>query len=71
MKLTKQQIEINRSGPISNEMFRLAVIELRKNYGDKWDELSPKAQRQHCIALLWNSGEVFLTRAKFNLEGRS
>lgn len=71
MKLTKQQLEINRSGPISNEMFRLAVIELRKNYGDKWDLLSPKAQRNHCIALLWNSGDIFLKQARFNVEGRS
>ena len=68
VKLTRQQIELNRSGPISNEMFRLAGIKLRKEYGEfKWLRLSEKAQRKHCIALLWNSADIFYLQAKHNL----
>ena len=68
VKLTKQQIELQRSGPISNEMFRLAAIKLRKEYGElKWLRLSEVAQRKHCIALLWNSADIFYLRAKHNL----
>jgi hypothetical protein len=71
MKLTQQQIELQRSGPISNEMYRLAAETLRKERGDKeWNATSPTAQRKCCTALLWNSANIFLVRAKFNLEGR-
>lgn len=69
--MPKFYAEIWRPGPIFNEVRRLARLELRKRYGaDKWDAMTEKQQANHVVVLLWNSEDVFLKRAKFNLEER-
>jgi len=70
--MPKFYAELWRAGPINKEAFRLAAETLRKEYGaQKWDAMSEVQRKKHCIALLWNSEDVMLKRAKWNLENKS
>jgi hypothetical protein len=65
--------ELWLKGPVRNEARRLAREELRKQYAKKGiniDHASPGTVEKEIIVLLYNTEDIFLKKAKWNLENR-
>jgi hypothetical protein len=65
--------ELWLKGPVRNEARRLAREELRKHYarkGEDFDLCSEVAIEKAITVLIFNSEDIYLKKAKWNLENR-
>lgn len=66
----KISAELLHYGPVRTEARRLAwetFAKIQQGKGLRPDLLSPKEKENAITVMLWNAGEMFLQRAKFNL----
>lgn len=69
--MTKYYRELWNTGPVRTEARRLARADLAKQYNNKGQDLyllSDRAIENAVTVLLFNSEDVYLKRAKWNLE---
>lgn len=69
--MTKYYRELWNTGPVRTEARRLAKLELEANCrkrGEDPRKLSHREMENAITVLLFNSEDIFLKRAKFNLE---
>jgi len=70
--MTKFFRELWLKGPVRTEARRLARLELEANMRKRGEDPSKASKQQMengITVLLFNSEDVFLKRAKFNLDG--
>lgn len=69
--MTKYYRELWNSGPVRTEARRLAELMLKGAYArdhKDWNLLSQRQKDNAITVMLFNSEDVFLKRAKFNLD---